>query len=166
MKRIVAITIILLTVAATSNAMLAKYWRLRMQSGSAMETLTYDSGARISLRLSPWELVAGTLTYGTTITEDLGFGAGDSLAADGEIEGSVVDNTSNLYYGIKGYVEVTANLNPTAGVLRIFREDSDDNTNWPSDQTDFDCDEDLTCVCTLNLSTDDVNETRGTNFEF
>ena len=145
--------------------MLAKYYRLRMQ-WVADQTLTYNNDARIAIRLSPWKLVSGVLTYGTTITEDLGFGSGETIANNGEVEGSVIDNTSNVYYGIKGYFEITADANSTDGTAYLFIEESDDNSNWPSDQADFDVDIDLRLIATLTFSTDAVDESRGTNFEF
>lgn len=144
--------------------MLAKYYRLRMK-WDADQTLTYDSGARIAIRLSPWKLVSGDLTYGTTITEDLGFGAAETIADEAEVEGSVIDNTSNVYWGIKGYFEMTADANSTDGTAYLYLEESDDNTNWPSDQADFDI-SDLRLVATLAFSTDAEDEDRATNFEF
>lgn len=132
----------------------------------ADQTLTYNDGARIAIRLSPWKLVSGDLSYGTTITEDFGFGAGETIVDEGEVEGSVNDNTSNLYWGIKGYFEMTADVSSTDGVAYLFLEESDDNTNWPSDQDDFDIERDLRLVSTLIFSTDAVDESRGTNFEF
>lgn len=143
--------------------MLPKYYRFRVL-WDGDQTLTYDDGARLSLRLSPWKLVSGVLTYGTTIIDDFGFGAGDTLVDDGEIEGSVNDNTSNLYWGINGYFEVTADLSSTDGTVYLYMESSDDNSNWPSDQDDFDID-DMDIIVALPLSTDDVDESRGTNFE-
>lgn len=145
--------------------MLAKYYRLRMK-WVADQTLTYDTAARIAIRLSPWKLTSGALVYGTTITEDLGFGAGETIVTTGEVEGSVIDNTSNLYLGVKGYFEMTADANSTDGTAYLYIEESDDNTNWPSDQADFDCAIDLRLVATLTFSTDAEDETRGTNFEF
>ena len=145
--------------------MLAKYWRLRLQ-WVADQTLTYDNGARIAIRSLPWKLSSGDLSYGTVITEDLGFAATDTIVTTGEVEGTYVDNTSNLYWGIKGYFEMTADADSTDGTAYLFLEESDDNTNWPSDQADFDCDEDLRLVGVLNFSTDAVDEDRGTNFEF
>ena len=145
--------------------MLAKYWRLRML-WEADQTLTYNDGARIAIRCSPWKIGAdGALTYGTTITEDLGFGAGETIADDGEVEGTAVDNTSNLYYGVNGYFELTADANSTDGTAKLFLEESDDNTNWPSDQADFAI-TDLSLVCVLTMSTDAVDESRGKNFSF
>lgn len=145
--------------------MLAKFYRLRMQ-WVADQTLTFNDGAYIAIRMMPWELVSGTLTYGTVITDDLGFGAGETIVTIGEVEGTVIDNSTNLYYGIKGYFEVAADLSSTDGTAYLYLEESDDNVNWPSDQADFDIDEDLRLIATLTLSTDAVDESRGTNFEF
>lgn len=145
--------------------MLAKYWRLRMK-WDADQTLTYNNDARIAIRSLPWKLSGGDLSYGTVITEDLGFGVGETIVDGGEVEGSVVDNTSNLYWGIKGYFEITADADSTDGTAYLFLEESDDNVNWPSDQADFDVDEDLRLIATLLFSTDAVDEDRGTNFEF
>jgi len=145
--------------------MLAKYWRLRML-WEADQTLTYNDGARVVVRSSPWKIGAdGALTYGTTIEENLGFVADGTIADDGEVEGTAVDNTSNLYYGVNGYFEVTADANSTDGTAKLYLEESDDNTNWPSDQADFAV-TDLSLVCVLTMSTDAVDESRGKNFSF
>lgn len=143
--------------------MLAKYWRLRMR-WDADQTLTYDNGARVAIRLSPWKLSSGAVSYGTTITEDLGFSAGETIADEGEVEGSVNDNTSNLYWGIKGYFEMTADANSTDGNAYLHIEESDDNTNWPSDLADFSIN-DLRLVAVLPFSTDAEDEKRAVNFE-
>ena len=146
--------------------MLAKYYRLRMK-WVADQTLTYDAGARIAIRMLPWKLVAGVLTYGTVVTEDLGFGAGETIVTTGEVEQATpTDNTTDLYWGVKGYFEMTADADSTDGTAFLYLEESDDNTNWPSDQADFDCDEDLRLIATLIFSTDTTDEDRGTNFEF
>ena len=144
--------------------MLAKYWRLRLK-WDADQTLTYDSGARIAIRLSPWKIASGALSFGTTITEDMGFGAAETIADEGQVEGTVQDNTTNLYWGIKGYFEMTADVTSTDGNAYLYLEESDDNTNWPSDQADFDI-TDLRLVAVLAFSTDAVNEDRAVNFEF
>lgn len=111
--------------------MLAKYWRLHCY-WVGDQTLTYDSGARIAVRLSPWKIASGALSYGTTITEDFGFGAGDTIAT-GEMEsiGSTNDNTSNLYWGVKGFVSLIADVSGSTGTLYLYLDESDDNTNWP-----------------------------------
>jgi len=146
--------------------MLAKFYRLRML-WVADQTLTFNDGAYIAIRMMPWKLVSGALTYGTVITDDLGFGAGETIVTTGEVEGSVIDNSSNLYYGVKGYFEVAADLSSTDGTAYLYLEESDtDGSDWPSDQTDFDIDEDLKLIAALTMSTDAVDEARGTNFEF
>lgn len=145
--------------------MLPKYYRFRAQ-WVADQTLTYDNGARIALRFLPWELVSGVLTYGTVITDDLGFGSGETIVTGGEVEGSVNDNTSNLYFGGRGTFEATADADSTDGTLYLFVEESDDNSTWPSDQADFDCDQDLILLCSLTFSTDAVDEDRAKNFRY
>jgi hypothetical protein len=144
--------------------MLAKYWRLRMR-WDADQTLTYDNGARIAIRCGPWKIASGNLSYGTVITEDLGFGAGETIADEGQVEGSVVDNTSNLFWGIKGIFQLTADANSTDGTAYLYLEESDDNSTWPSDADDFEI-TDLRSIATLTLSTDAEDEDRMTNFSF
>jgi hypothetical protein len=146
-----------------SGDILAPYWRLRLK-WDADQTLTYDDGARIAIRLKPWKIVPPTLHYGNTIKEDMGFGAGETIVDEGEVEGTVQDNTSNLYWGIKGYFEMTADQNSTDGTAYLYLEESDDNVHWPSDQADFDI-TDLRLVATLPFSTDAVNEDRAVNFK-
>lgn len=143
--------------------MLAKYWRLRVLNDTD-QILTYDNGARINVRCSPWKLVSGPLAYGTTITDDLGFDAGETIAADGESEGDVQDNTSNLYWGINGYFEVIADADSTDGTVYLYLEESDDDSNWPSDAADFDIENHLTLITALALSTDAVDEKASKNF--
>jgi len=142
--------------------MLAKYWRLRMK-WDADQTLTYDDGARIAIRMTPWKFTSGAVEYATTVTEDMGFGAGESILDEGEVEGTVQDNTTNKYLGIKGYWEMTADVSSTDGTAELYLEESDDNSNWPSDQDDFDI-SDLKLLTTLSFSTDAVDESRATNF--
>lgn len=144
--------------------MLAKYWRLRMR-WDADQTLTYDSGARVVVRSCPWKLVTGAVSHGTTIVEDLGFSAGETIADEGQVEGTVVDNTSNLYWAVKGYFSVTADVTSTDGTAYLYVEESDDNTNWPSDRADFNI-TDLRLVAALTMSTDAEDEDRAVNFEF
>ena len=145
--------------------MLAKYYRLRMQ-WVADQTLTFDSGAYIAIRMLPWKLTAGALVYGTVATDDLGFSAGETIATTVEVEGTVVDNTTDLYLGVKGTFKMAADVSSTDGTAYLFLEESDDNSTWPSDMADFDCDIDLRLIATLTFSTDAVDETRAVNFEF
>lgn len=144
--------------------MLAKYYRFRMK-WVADQTLTYNNGARIALRLSPWKLTDGALVYGTTITDDLGFGSGETIVTTGEVEGTVIDNTTNLYLGGKGYFEMTADANSTDGTAYLYLEESDaSDAYWPSDRADFAI-EDLPLIAALTFSTDAEDEDRGVPFE-
>lgn len=142
--------------------MLAKYWRLRVLN-STDQILTYVNGARVNIRISPWKLASGILTYGTTIVDDMGFTSG-TIAIDGESEGDVQDNTSNKYWGINGFLEVIADLSSTDGTAYLYLEESDNNTDWPSDAADFDIEKHMTLVAVLALSTDAVDEDVSVNF--
>jgi hypothetical protein len=113
--------------------------------------------------MSPWKLVSGTLTYGTTITDDMGF-TSSIIVADAESEGDVQDNTSNVYWGISGFFEVIADLSSTDGTAYLYLEESDNNTDWPSDAADFDIEKHMTLIAALALSTDAVDEDASVNF--
>lgn len=144
--------------------MLAKYWRLRVLN-STDQTLTYNDGARINVRLGPWKLVSGVLTYGTTIVDDMGLVAAGSITADAESEGDVQDNTSNVYWGGNGFFEVTADLTSTDGTVYLYLEESDDNSNWPSGAADFDIEKHMgSPIAALNLSTTDADQNASVNF--
>lgn len=143
--------------------MLAKYFRLRVLN-STDQTLTYDNAARINVRMSPWKITSGALVYGTTIVDDMGFDAGENIAAAGQSEGDVHDNTSLLHLGINGFFEVIADVNSTDGIVYLYLEESDDNTNWPSDGADFDIEKHMTLIAVLDLSTTAVDQDASVNF--
>jgi hypothetical protein len=145
--------------------MLAKYYRLRGR-WVADQTLTYNNGARIAIQHVAWKMVSGVLTFSAQVTDDLGFGSGETIATGGEVEGTVRDNTTDLYWGVKGTLKVIADANSTDGTFYLHLEESDDNTLWPSDMADFDCDRDLRLLCAMAMSTDAEDESRAVNFEF
>jgi hypothetical protein len=93
----------------------------------------------------------------------MGFTSG-TIAIDGESEGDVQDNTSNKYWGINGFLEVIADLSSTDGTAYLYLEESDNNTDWPSDAADFDIEKHMTLVAVLALSTDAVDEDVSVNF--
>jgi hypothetical protein len=143
--------------------MLAKYWRLRIVNKTD-SILTYADGARVNIRMTPWKWVSGALSYATTITDDMGFTTG-TIAVDGESEGDTNNNITNLYLGIKGFFEVIADLSGTDGTVYLYLEESDDDTNWPSDAADFDITKHMRLIAALELSTDAVDEDASMNFE-
>lgn len=143
--------------------MLAKYYRLRVLNDTD-QILTFNNDARINVRMSPWKLVTGTLSYGTTITDDMGFVAASTIAIGAESEGDVTDNTANLYWGINGFFEVIADVNSTDGTVYLYLEESDDNANWPSDADDFEIEKHMILVAALNMSTLAVDQDASMNF--
>lgn len=146
--------------------MLAKYYRLRLR-WVADQTLTYNNGARIAIQYNKWKLVNGELVYSDQVTEDLGFSAGETIATAGQVEQATpTDNSTDKYWGVKGTLKMTADANSTDGTAYLYLEESDDNTIWPSDMADFDCDRDLRLLAAMAFSTDAEDETRAVNFEF
>jgi len=101
--------------------MLAKYWRLHVYNDTD-QTLTYNNGARISVIMTPWKMTSGAMAYGSNITDDTAFlNTGETLATDNSVEGTIQDNSSNLYIGVKGIFEVTADATSTDGILTYRR---------------------------------------------
>ena len=143
--------------------MLSKYYRLRVIN-STDQTLTYDNAARVSVIMSPWKFTSGAMAYGSDITDTAFLAGGGSIVATAEAEGTVQDNTTNLYIGVKGIFEVTADVSSTDGDVVLYLEESPDNTIWPSDQADFDI-SDLKVAAVLTMSTDASDEDRAVNFE-
>ena len=144
--------------------MLPKYYRFRIR-WDADQTLTYNSGARVSVTFIKWKLSSGVLTYSTEGSDDFGFGSGDTIVDEGQEEATVIDNSSDLYWGLHGTLEVTADANNTDGYMYLYVESSTDNTDWPSDQADFDIN-DLPLICALDMSTDAEDEDRAKNFVY
>jgi hypothetical protein len=145
--------------------MLAKYWRLRVRN-STDQTLTYDSAARLNVVVTPWKMTSGAMAIGTNITDDIGLGAGGSIAANAELEGDVQDNSSNLYIGFTGYFQVIADVTSTDGTIDLYMEVSADNSIWPSDLADFDITTDCILLGKLTLSTDAADEGRAICLEY
>lgn len=167
MKRALVMLLLLAMLATPANAMLAKYYRIRIK-WVADQTLTYNDGARVTVSLMPWKITtAGALEYDAENKENTTYlNAGETIATGEEEEGTVVDNSSDLYWGFKGYVEVTADVTSTDGTMYVYLEESPDNSVWPSDQADFDVDDDLIFLCALEMSTDAEDEDRTKNFSY
>lgn len=146
--------------------MLPKYYRFRVVNNSG-QTATFDSGALLALRLSPWKFDSdGVLVYGSVITDDLGFGAANTIVDGAGSEGGVQDNTTNLHIGLSGYFKATHDMDAADGNWALYAEGSDDNINWPSDSDDFNADLDLTYVCTLMVDNSGNIKSRARNFDF
>lgn len=142
--------------------MLPSYYRFRIK-WDADQTLTYNNAARVEVTWISWKLSSGALVYQAEQSDDFGFGAGDTIADEGEEEAQVVDNSSDLYLGLNGTLRVIADANSTDGTMSLYVEESTDNSVWPSDLADFDI-TDLQLLCVLPMSTDAEDEPRAINF--
>ncbi len=145
--------------------MLAEFWRLRMINETG-QIMTYNDGARVAIRSVAWKVGAnGVITHSAVITENLGFTTDGTIADDGEVEGTVVDNSSDKYYGVNGTFQITHDLDAAVGVCRLYLEFSDNDGNWPSDSDDFAI-EDLYQIAVLVIDNSGVDKSRAVNFAF
>ena len=144
--------------------MLAKYMRFRVLN-STDQTFTYNNDARVEVTYIGWKYVSGVLTYASEVKQNTDFlNTGETIAAAGEAEGAVIDNSSNLYAGMNGTFRVIADATSTDGTFYLFKEESTDNTVWPSDAADFDIELHMDFVAAIALSTDAVDEDAMVNF--
>ncbi len=145
--------------------MVAKFYRLRGVNNTG-QTMTFDDAARIAIRMMGWKLgTNGVITYGTVFTEDLGFSAGETIVDGGEVEGSVIDNGTNLFYGIKGYISVLHDLAAASGNFDLYFEESDSDANWLSDAASFDITKHMKFLAGLSIINDAVDEDSAMNFD-
>jgi hypothetical protein len=116
--------------------MLTQFWRPIFINNTG-QTLTFDSGARIDSRFTPWKIVSSVNTPGTTLIEDFGFGAGDTITTGTIIAGTARDNTSDAFWGINGFFEVITDHASSVDNCQLYIEFSDEDDHWPSDSSDF-----------------------------
>ena len=146
--------------------MLPEFYRWRVRN-STDQTFTYDNAARIEVHVTPWKMTSGAMAQGTIISDTTAFlNAGETLAANAETEGTVVDNTTNLYIGFTGTFYCKADVSSTDGTMDLYMEISTDNSRWPSDLADFDITTDCILLGKLTLSTDAVDEDRAIPIEY
>ena len=148
--------------------MLPKFYRFYIVNNSG-DTLTYANAARLEIRTLPWKFDSnGALSYGTVDVDTTALlDTGETIADGIASEGTVIDNTSNKYLGLNGYLECKHDVDtgPDA-IIDLYVEHSDDNASWPSDQDDFLAEEDGIWVAGLAIVTTAVDRTRGTNFSW
>ena len=141
--------------------MLPEFYRFRVLN-STDQTFTYNNAARIEVHVTPWKMTSGAMAQGALIedTSSLLTTAG-TLAAAAQAEGTVVDNTTNLYIGFTGLFYCIADVTSTDGTMDLYLETSYDNTLWPSGLADFDITTDCILLGRLTLSTDAEDEGRA-----
>ena len=147
--------------------MLPKYYRFYIVNNSA-QTLTYANAARLEIRTTPWKFTDGALVYGTVAVDTTALlNTGETITDGSASEGTVIDNTSDLYLGLHGYLECKHDVDTAVGAaINLYVESCDDNASWPSDQDDFDPEKDGDHVQYLDIETTAVDKTRGTNFVY
>lgn len=146
--------------------MLPEFYRFRVVNNTD-QTFTYDSAARIEVHITPWKMTSGAMAQGTIIFDTTSFlNTGENVAAVGEVEGAVIDNTGNLFIGFTGTFYCKADVTSTDGTMDLYMEFSTDNARWPSDLADFNIETDMILLGKLILNTDAVDEDRAIPIQF
>jgi len=145
--------------------MLPKYYRFRVYN-STKSVMTYNNGARISVSWVPWKVATGpTLEYGSAVTQNTVFlNSGEAVAAHAETEGTVIDNSSDLDYGVHGTFRVIFDTIVEEDYIYLYLETSTDNVTWPSDQLGFKITQ-LEELAKIKVETSTVDQSLATNFE-
>ena len=114
------------------------------------------------------EVASGpTASYGSEVKQNTDFlNAGETIAAYGESEGPIVDNSSDLYIGLSsGTFRIVADGATEIGSYELFIETSSDNSVWPSDMLGFKITH-LVKVAEINIvTTTSEDQSYATNFE-
>ena len=76
--------------------MLAQFYKFVAVNNTG-QTLTYNSNARLNLKVTPWYITpsTGLIAYAPDSDDDFGFGAGETVADGAEVLSSEVNNTSD-----------------------------------------------------------------------
>jgi hypothetical protein len=146
--------------------MLPEFYRFRVVNNTD-QTFTFDNAARIELNITPWKMTSGAMAQGAIISDTTAFlNTGESIIATAEVEGAVIDNTSNLFMGFTGTFYGKADVTSTDGSLDLYVEFSTDNSRWPSDMADFDIVQHCILIAQLVFSTDAADEDAAVNVQF
>jgi hypothetical protein len=143
--------------------MLPQYFKLHVvnNTGVTIEFSTDGVNNTFTIDGLGWKIVNGALVYDT---EQEVFADPSSDLADGSsLEASAaVNNSSDLFFGMDCLATLVTDA-VCAGTFEIYYEHSTDGgTTYPSDATDFDPEQDLTLVATMDMN--NGAETRSVNF--
>jgi hypothetical protein len=141
---------------------LSKYFKLHIVNNTGA-TINFGTGAANNTFVimgMPWKLTSGALVYGTeaTIFAD----PSSDLTNGSSTEGSEIDNSSNLNLGYFCRADLQTD-NASAGTVDIYVEYATATGVYPSDEADFDAEEDLIWVAQV-VSGGTAAEHRGCNF--
>lgn len=146
--------------------MLGKNYKFHIVNnlGSDMDLSSNSSNEIIQLNFTPWKFdSSGALVYGSEIAKT--FSASD--VADGvSFEFSETDNGTDLNLGLVGEFNYLTDDASADGTVDLYIEDSTDGgTTYPSDAADFDPEQDLQPVASLEMTGDGAGYKRSKNFE-
>jgi len=119
--------------------MLAQFTKPIVVNNSG-QTVTYNNNGRLNLKRTAihFNTTDGKVVYTPLADDDLGFIAASSLADGAEIEGSEIDNTSNLYVGMQFQIEVTHDEGTAAdGTFDLYLDGGDATGELASDASGY-----------------------------
>jgi hypothetical protein len=147
--------------------MLAKNFRLHFVNriGVDMDLSSNSANEIITVDLLPWKLANdGSLVYGSEI--NLTYSATDIANLGFALLGSI-DNSVNLYLGVKGIITFLTDDASSLGSVNLYLgESTDDGTTFPSSAPDFVPAEDAILLASLQIDGDGAGYQRSMNFEF
>jgi len=120
--------------------MIPQFYRFIVVNNSG-QTLTYNSNARINVKVTAWyyNVSTGKIVYAQLPDDDLGFVAASTLADGAEIVGdNEIDNTANLYIGLQVQLEITHDEGAAAdGTFDVYIAGGDATGELPTDASGY-----------------------------
>lgn len=130
-------------------------------------TATFDEGARLSLRITQWKFnSSGALVYNTTVVDPMNFVAGQTILNGGQNNSNDFDNSSDLFLGLNGVLEVTHDLATADGRWDLFIQGSDSNGNFPEGTDLFDIEQDADIIKSLRFVSSGEDENNSMDFSY
>jgi len=120
--------------------MLAQFYKFVAVNNTG-QTLTYNSNARLNLKVTPWYITpsTGLIAYAPDSDDDFGFGAGETVADGAEVLSSEVNNTSDKYLGAQVQLKMTHDEGSAAdGTVDLYLVSGDATGELETDATGYD----------------------------
>ena len=130
------------------------------------QSQTTAGGAAMSVEYKLWKFDSGAVSWSAEDTDDL---THEATSVDNAVlNGSTVDNSTNLYMGLRGRFEVTTDHASSDGVWQLFLDTSTDGgTDWASDNvSDPDTDEEAGIAMQLVGQTQTIDGAMTVAFDF
>lgn len=146
--------------------MLGRHYKFHVVNnlGADMDLSSNTSGEIFELTFRQWKFSSGELAYNASEVSQT-YTAAD-VANGASFELAEVDNSTDLYLGLHGMIKFETDDNTHSGTVDLYYEVSTDGgTTYPSDAPDFDPEQDLQPVTSLQIIGDGADYERRRDFE-